>query len=50
MGWPMNRKLHRGDDGLMYDEDGFFVYTGFSPFSEEEDVDPDAPEDDDAQE
>lgn len=40
----MSRKLHRGEDGLMYDENGHFVYTGLSPLSEEEDADPDAPE------
>jgi len=42
----MGRKLHKGDDGLMYDEDGHFVYTGLSPLSEE-DLETDAPEADD---
>src|SRR4051812_37367601 len=46
LGGSMNKKLHKGDDGLTYDEDGHFVYTGLSPLSEDEDVDPDAPEDD----
>lgn len=32
-----DRQLHQGDDGLMYDEDEFFVYTGPSPLSEDED-------------
>lgn len=32
------RKTHKGEDGLTYDEDGFLVYTGISPLSEEEDV------------
>lgn len=36
------RKTHRGDDGLLYDADEQLVYTGLSPLSEEEDVDPDA--------
>ncbi len=37
------RKLHKGDDGLMYDETGHYVCTEISPFSEEQDVgeDPD---------
>ena len=46
----MSRKLHRGEDGLMYDEDGYFVYTELSPLSEEEDADPDAPAADDPEE
>lgn len=31
----MDRKTHQGDDGLLYDEDEFLVYTGPSPLSEE---------------
>lgn len=42
----MGRKFHKDDDGLTYDENGHFVYTGLSPFSEDEDIDPNAPEDD----
>lgn len=38
------RKTHKGEDGLTYDEDGYFVYTGISPLSEDEDV-----QDDDAE-
>jgi hypothetical protein len=34
----MDRKLHKGEDGLLYDENGHFVYTGLSPLSEDEDV------------
>lgn len=32
------RKTHKGEDGLLYDEDGYLVYTGISPLSEEEDT------------
>lgn len=32
------RTFHRGDDGLLYDQDGYFVYEGVSPLSEDEDV------------
>lgn len=39
----MERTLHKGDDGLTYDQDGNFVYTGISPLSEESDVE--APDD-----
>lgn len=34
------KKITEGKDGLMYDEDGYFVYTGVSPLSEDEDVAP----------
>lgn len=34
----MDRQIHKGDDGLTYDEDGYFVETGISPLSEEEEV------------
>lgn len=40
----MERKLHKDEDGLMYDEDGFFVYTGISPLSEDEDTSDDQDE------
>ena len=33
----MSKELHTGDDGLTYDEEGHFVYTGVSPLSEEDD-------------
>ena len=33
-----DRKITKGDDGLYYDEDGYFVYTGLSPLHEDEDV------------
>lgn len=32
------KETHQGDDGLTYDADGFFVYKGISPLSEEEDA------------
>lgn len=32
-----DKKTHRGEDGLLYDEDGHLVYTGQSPLHEEED-------------
>lgn len=41
------RQLHKGDDGLTYDEEGHLVYTGLSPLSEKEDVELDAAEPDD---
>lgn len=33
-----DRKTHRGDDGLLYDEDGYLVYEGLSPLHEDEDL------------
>lgn len=43
------RRLHVAEDGLTYDEDGHFVHTGVSPFSEDEDIDPDwDPDEDDS--
>jgi len=45
----MNRKLREGDDGLIYDENVHFVYTGLSPLSEEKDAaEPDDEPEDDA--
>lgn len=38
------RVVHKGEDGLMYDENGKFVYTGLSPLSEEGDVEADEDE------
>lgn len=38
VGVSMDKQLHKGEDGLTYDDDGHFVYTGISPLSEEEDV------------
>ena len=35
------KSTHKGDDGLTYDEEGYFVYTGISPLSEDEDVEED---------
>lgn len=35
------RKTHKGEDGLTYDEEGFLVYTGISPLSEEDDTESD---------
>lgn len=30
------RKITKGSDGLLYDEDGYVVYNGPSPLSEDE--------------
>lgn len=32
-----DKQTHEGDDGLTYDDEGYFVYTGISPLSEDED-------------
>jgi hypothetical protein len=31
-------KHRRGEDGLLYDEDGYLIYEGESPLSEPEDA------------
>lgn len=40
----MSDTRHIGDDGLTYNDEGFFVHTGLSPLHEDADVDPDAPD------
>jgi len=37
----MTRELKKGEDGLTYDEDGHFIYTGISPLSEDTDIEDD---------